>query len=55
MERSTTFYIVEGQGKVLASDKEYAVTGGFIVMIEPDLTRQIQAKSRLVILTIRYE
>ncbi len=55
MERSTAFYIVEGKGKVLASDEEYAVTSGAIVIIGPDLARQIKAESRLVVLAMQYE
>ncbi len=55
MERSTAFYIVEGQGKVLTSDEEHTVTSGSIVLIEPDLTRQIKADSRLVVLAMQYE
>ena len=55
MERSTAFYIIEGQGKVLAAEEEHAVSSGSIVMIEPDLTRQIKAESRLVVLAMQYE
>ncbi|MFO7951821.1 MAG: hypothetical protein R6U91_03310, partial [Bacillota bacterium] len=55
MERSTAFYIVEGQGKVLASEQEHDITKGSMVQIEPDLTRQIIANSRLVVLAMQYE
>ncbi len=55
MERSTAFYIVEGQGKFLASDQEHTVTSGSIVLIEPDLARQIKADSRLVVRAMQYE
>lgn len=55
MERSTAFYIVEGQGKVLAADQEHDVTKGSMVQIGPDLTRQIKANSRLVVLAMQYE
>ncbi len=55
MERSTAFYIVEGQGQVLVSDQESTVTAGSLVLIEPDLTRQIKAETRLVVLAMQYE
>ncbi|MGM0652404.1 MAG: cupin domain-containing protein [Bacillota bacterium] len=55
MECSTAFYIVEGQGLVSVSDQEYSVSAGSIILIEPDLTRQIKAKTRLVVLAMQYE
>lgn len=55
MERSTAFYIVEGQGKILVSDQEHTVTSGSIVLIGPDLARQIKADTRLVVLAMQYE
>ncbi len=55
MERSTAFYIVEGQGQVIVSDQENTVTAGSLIFIEPDLTRQIKADTRLVVLAMQYE
>lgn len=55
MERSTAFYIIEGQGQVLVSDQEYQVTAGSLIIIEPDLARQIKADTRLVVLAVQYE
>ncbi len=55
MERSTAFYIIEGQGKVLVSDQENTVTAGSLIIIEPDLTRQIKAATRLVVLAMQYK
>ena len=55
MKRSTAFYIIEGQGQVLVSDRENQVTSGSLIIIEPDLTRQIKAKTRLVVLAMQYE
>ncbi len=55
MERSTVFYIVEGRGMVSVSDEEYTVSAGSIMLIEPDLARQIKAETRLVVLAMQYE
>ncbi len=55
MERSTAFYIVEGQGQVLVSDQENTVRSGSLILIEPDLIRQIKAETRLVVLAMQYE
>ena len=55
MERSTAFYIIEGQGQVLISDRENKVTAGSLIIIEPDLARQIKADTRLVVLAMQYE
>ena len=55
MERSTVFYIIEGQGKVLVSDQENRVTAGSLIIIEPDLVRQIKADTHLVVLAMQYE
>ena len=55
MKRSTAFYIVEGQGKILAPDKEQIVDNGSIILIEPDLSRQIKAESHLVVLAMQYD
>ncbi len=55
MERSTAFYIVEGEGKVFAAGEEQNVTAGSVIQIGPDLARQIQADSRLVVLAMQYE
>ncbi len=55
MERSTAFYVIEGQGKVLVSDQENRITAGSLIIIEPDLTRQIKADTRLVVLAMQYE
>lgn len=55
MERSTAFYIVEGQGQVLIPGQGSQVTAGSLIIIEPDLTRQIKADTRLVVLAMQYE
>ena len=55
MKRSTAFYIVEGRGIVTVSDQEYSVSVGSIILIEPDLARQIKAETRLVVLAMQYE
>lgn len=55
MERSTAFYIIEGQGQVLVSDRENKITAGSLIIIEPDLARQIKADTRLVVLAMQYE
>ncbi len=55
MERSTVFYIVEGRGMVSVSDEEHTVSAGSIMLIEPDLARQIKAETRLVVLAMQYE
>lgn len=34
MERSTAFYIIEGQGEVLVSDQENTVTAGSLINVE---------------------
>ncbi len=54
MERHTAFYIVEGRGKVIASDREEPVQKGSIVLIEPGLSRQIIAHTHLVVLAMQY-
>ncbi|OPL10784.1 MAG: hypothetical protein AVO34_09780 [Firmicutes bacterium ML8_F2] len=54
MERSTAFYIVEGKGYISVDGEETAVTAGHLVFIEPGLERQIQAKTRLVVLAVQY-
>ncbi len=55
MERSTAFYIIEGRGRVSVSDEEHTVSAGSIILIEPDLSRQIKAETRLVVLAMQYE
>ena len=55
MERSTAFYIIEGQGQVFISDRENKVNAGSLIIIEPDLARQIKADTRLVVLAMQYE
>ncbi len=54
MKRHTAFYIIEGRGQVIASDREEPVREGSIVLIEPNLSRQIIADTHLVILAMQY-
>ncbi len=54
MSRSTAFYIVEGRGVVIEAGETVQVSGGSLVLIKPDLERQIKAESRMVVLAIQY-
>ncbi|MFO8191443.1 MAG: cupin domain-containing protein [Bacillota bacterium] len=54
MERSTAFYIVEGEGFISAGGEEAAISAGDLSFIESGQERQIRAKTRLVVLAIQY-
>ncbi len=54
MSRSTAFYIIEGKGTVVEAGETAAVSKGSLVLIEPDLERQIKAESKMVVLAIQY-
>jgi quercetin dioxygenase-like cupin family protein len=54
MSRSTAFYIVEGRGVVIEAGETVQVSGGSLVLIKPDLERQIKAESKMVVLAIQY-
>jgi quercetin dioxygenase-like cupin family protein len=54
MSRSTAFYIVEGTGVVIEAGKAAQVSNGSIVLIKPDLERQIKAESKMVVLAMQY-
>lgn len=54
MSRYTMFYIVEGEGRVIEAGQEVAVYTGSIILIEPELERQILAKTRMVVLAAQY-
>ena len=54
MSRNTAFYIVEGSGVVTENDMRAEVTGGSIILIEPELERQIIAESKMTVLAIQY-
>ena len=54
MSRSTAFYIVEGRGVVIEAGETVRVSNGSLVLIKPDLERQIKAESKMVVLAIQY-
>lgn len=54
MSRSTAFYIVEGTGVVIEAGEAVQVSDGSLVLIKPDLERQIKAESKMVVLAIQY-
>jgi len=54
MSRSTAFYIVEGTGVVIEAGEAVQVSNGSIVLIKPELERQIKAESKMVVLAIQY-
>ena len=54
MSRHTMFFIIEGEGKVIEAGQEAAVSAGSIVLIEPELERQILAETRMVVLATQY-
>ena len=54
MSRSTAFYIVEGTGEVIEAGEAVQVSDGSLVLIKPELERQIKAKSKMVVLAIQY-
>ncbi len=54
MSRSTAFYIVEGTGVVIEAGEAVQVSNGSLVLIKPELERQIKAESKMVVLAIQY-
>ena len=54
MSRSTAFYIIEGIGEVIEAGEAVQVSDGSLVLIKPELERQIKAKSKMVVLAIQY-
>jgi quercetin dioxygenase-like cupin family protein len=54
MSRNTVFYIVEGEGVVIEEGKKTEVSKGSMILIEPELERQIMAKSKMTVLAIQY-
>lgn len=54
MSRSTAFYIVEGTGEVIEEGEAVQVSNGSVVLIKPELERQIKAASKMVVLAIQY-
>lgn len=54
MSRSTAFYIVEGTGVIIEAGEAVQVSNGSIVLIKPELERQIKAESKMVVLAIQY-
>jgi quercetin dioxygenase-like cupin family protein len=54
MSRNTAFYIIEGEGEVIEAGEAVAVSKGSLVLIDPNLERQIKAKSRMVVLAMQY-
>ncbi len=54
MSRNTAFYIVEGEGVVIEEGEKAEVSKGSIVLIEPEVERQIKAKSKMTVLAIQY-
>jgi len=54
MSRSTAFYIVEGTGVVIEAGEAVQVSNGSIVLIKPELERQIKAENKMVVLAIQY-
>ena len=54
MSRNTVFYVVEGNGVVLEEGDRAEVSKGSMILIEPNLERQIKAESKMVVLAIQY-
>ncbi len=54
MSRNTVFYIVEGNGVVIEEGEKAEVSKGSMVLIEPELERQIRAESKMTVLAIQY-
>lgn len=54
MSRNTIFYIVEGEGVVIEEGGKAEVSKGSMVLIEPELERQIKAESKMTVLAIQY-
>lgn len=50
----TAFYIVAGEGAVLVENEGKQVSKGSVVLIPPNLERQIRAETRLVVLAMQY-
>lgn len=54
MSRSTAFYIIEGTGEVIEAGEAVQVSDDSLVLIKPELERQIKAESKMVVLAIQY-
>lgn len=54
MARHTAFYFVNGTGAVNVEGEEKQVSAGCMVLIPPNLERQIKARTRLVVLALQY-
>ncbi len=54
MSRHTVFYIVEGEGVVFEEGEKAEVSKGSIVLIEPEVERQIKAESKMTVLALQY-
>jgi quercetin dioxygenase-like cupin family protein len=54
MSRNTVFYIVEGEGVVIEEGEKAKVSKGSMVLIEPELERQIKAKTKMTVFAIQY-
>jgi len=54
MSRNTAFYILEGEGVAIEEAERAEVPKGSIILIEPELERQIKAKSKMTVLAIQY-
>lgn len=54
MSRNTMFYIIDGEGTVREADLEEKVSAGSIIMIEPELERQLIAMTEMNVLAVQY-
>ncbi len=54
MSRNTAFYIIEGKGVVIEEGDAAEVSKGSMILIEPEIERQIKAESKMIVLAIQY-
>ncbi|MBW6464744.1 MAG: hypothetical protein K0B84_11270, partial [Firmicutes bacterium] len=54
MSRSTAFYIMEGKGVILEEGNSAEVSKGSMILIDPELERQIKAETKMTVLAIQY-
>ena len=54
MSRNTAFYIVEGKGVAIEEGETVEISKGSLILIEPELERQIKAESKMTVLAIQY-
>jgi len=54
MSRNTAFYVVAGRGIITEGGEKAEVSKGSIILIEPELERQIKAESKMTVLAIQY-